>query len=427
MVVLVNGESNAVYGHTLSTVVPASVTGETVAHELTNMDLAMKLHYLRGVYYFRQSEIINGLAILTIKEPMFPWLDVYFAVSGRIWRSSETERPFVKCNDCGVRIIEAKCSKTIEEWLEASELSQWRYLVSDKVLGPDLHFSPMVYIQFTRFKCGGMAIGFSWAHVLGDAASATNCINLWGKLLGGSPPPKSYTLHNTQKKSEKAARDSLASTKPLSAKLVDSVGDSWLSPNNCKMETYSFQITDAMLKYLMQSSQATPFEMISALVWQNLAKVREGKELKTVTICRSDLPLRGIGNLSNEQKISSIALDYSADDVELSELAMLIAKEGTDETKMVEGLVDKDTGKPDVVVYGANLTFVDMQGIDLYGLELKGEKPVHVEYSMDGVGREGAVLVHQGGDGKGRILMVILPEDEITQLREMLQSAFGIA
>ncbi|GJN01795.1 hypothetical protein PR202_ga19092 [Eleusine coracana subsp. coracana] len=40
-----------VYGHRLSTVVPSSVTGE-VDYELGDADLAFKLHYLRGVYYF---------------------------------------------------------------------------------------------------------------------------------------------------------------------------------------------------------------------------------------------------------------------------------------------------------------------------------------------------------------------------------------
>lgn len=136
----------AVYDHKLSTVVPGSVTGETVVYQLSNMDLVMKLHYLRTVHYFKANEIIDNLAIKDLKAPMFPLLDAYYPVSGRI-RRSEAGRPFVKCNDCGVRIVEANCGETLEEWLEIKDSSRWRLLVPEKMLGPELQFSPPVFFQ----------------------------------------------------------------------------------------------------------------------------------------------------------------------------------------------------------------------------------------------------------------------------------------
>ncbi|EHA8591829.1 putative protein ECERIFERUM 2 [Cocos nucifera] len=143
---VVEAELPAVYGHKLSTVVPGNVTGETTVYELANIDLVMKLHYLRSVYYFKASEIIDNLTTKDLKEPMFPWLDVYYPVSGRI-RRTDAGRPFVKCNDCGVRIVETKCGETLEEWLEIKDSSRWRQLVPEKVLGPDLPFSPPVFVQ----------------------------------------------------------------------------------------------------------------------------------------------------------------------------------------------------------------------------------------------------------------------------------------
>ncbi|KAF8394022.1 hypothetical protein HHK36_020224 [Tetracentron sinense] len=80
---------NMIYGLKLSSVGPGAVTGAVVVHEPTDMDLAMKLHYLRGVYFF------NNTAV----------------------QVSEIR----KCNDCGVRIIEAQCSKTLDEWLEMKD------------------------------------------------------------------------------------------------------------------------------------------------------------------------------------------------------------------------------------------------------------------------------------------------------------------
>jgi Transferase family len=143
-----NGSGPTVYGHKQSTVVPASMTGE-VNHDLTNMDLAMKLHYLRGVYYFKKSDIVDSLTVLKMKEPMFHLLDIYYQISGRIRRPEEPgSRPFVKCNDCGVRIVEATCNVTLDEWLNDKELlSLCKHLVPVEVLGPNLYFSPLTYIQ----------------------------------------------------------------------------------------------------------------------------------------------------------------------------------------------------------------------------------------------------------------------------------------
>ena len=134
-----------VTGHTLSTVVPANVTGDAL-HELTGLDLALKLHYLRVVYYFRPSEAIESLTAWKLKEPMFLMLDVFPKAAGRIRRHG-SGRPHVKCNDSGVRTVEARCEKTMEEWLETEEIDRGKHLVYDKVLGPDIFFSPLVYVQ----------------------------------------------------------------------------------------------------------------------------------------------------------------------------------------------------------------------------------------------------------------------------------------
>lgn len=129
----------------LSSVVPATATGENKVHELTGMDLAMKLHYIQGVYFFRH-EAVQGLTTNSLKEPMFTLLDLYSTAAGRI-RRSETGRLFIKCNDSGVRIVEAECDKTVDEFFSMNDHSFPRGLAHNQALGPDLAFSPLVLIQ----------------------------------------------------------------------------------------------------------------------------------------------------------------------------------------------------------------------------------------------------------------------------------------
>lgn len=130
-----------------SSVVPAKITGADKVHEFTNMDLVMKLHYIKGLYFF-SSDAVEDLNIYDFKKPMFHFLELYYETSGRIRRSEDGGgRPFIKCNDGGVRIIEAKSSKTIEEWLVMNDSSVNDQLVYDQVLGPELGFAPLVFIQ----------------------------------------------------------------------------------------------------------------------------------------------------------------------------------------------------------------------------------------------------------------------------------------
>ncbi|CAA0818645.1 Protein ECERIFERUM 26-like [Striga hermonthica] len=139
-------EKGLIYDVKLSSIGPGNVTGPDSIFEPGSMGLAMKLHYLRGVYYLERPAF-EGLSTLEIKEPMFTWLNQYPPTCGR-FRRAESGRPYVKCNDCGVRFVEAKCGQTMAEWLEAQDLTaREALLLTNHSIGPDLAFSPLIYIQ----------------------------------------------------------------------------------------------------------------------------------------------------------------------------------------------------------------------------------------------------------------------------------------
>ncbi|KAK1293285.1 Rosmarinate synthase [Acorus calamus] len=431
-----DAQTQPIYGHKLSTVGPGTVTGETAVYDFTDTDLLMKLHYLRGVYYFKggddgSSSPVSGLNTAALKGPTFPLFDTYTSASGRIRRrtsdGSGGGRPYVKCNDCGVRVVEAKCDRTVEEWVK--EKGPWLHhaqLAPVNVVGPELQFSPLIFIQLTRFKCGGLAIGLGWSHILGDAFSAANFVNKWGRLVSGEKLPlEPQHLIEPKPKPEKPRKTSVDSVKEVSP-----VEDCWVVPNESKMETFSFQITPPKLNHLLSEVKQShrcysAFEAISAVIWQCLAP-------KKITICRTDTSSSNRYRLmSNNQTLSTIEADFPVAEAKLPKLAELIARETADESEAAGGLVNAESGLPDFIVYGANLTFVDLAGIEFYGFEMKGQKPVAVNYSVDGVGDGGAVLVLPaggggGGDG-GRVVTATLPVEQAVRLQSELEREWGIA
>ncbi|KAL0358513.1 UNVERIFIED_CONTAM: protein ECERIFERUM 26-like [Sesamum angustifolium] len=379
-----------VYNIKISSVGPANVTGSDLIYEPDTMGLAMKLHYIRGVYYFG-SQAFEGLTTLVIKEPMFTWLNKYPEVCGR-FRRTETGRAYLKCNDCGVRFVEAKCDKTLDEWLEMKDATLEKLLVRDEVLGPELGFSPLVYIQLTKFKCGGTAMGLSWAHVLGDAFSAVEFMNMLGRAVArydlGRPTglAHSHTKATTPNSPQKVIDDS------VSIKRVGPVGDHWVNVTKCKMEAFSFNVTPTQLSHLQSKlspngTQFGAFEALSAVIWQCIAKIRGEKwDSNVVTICKgSEQSKTCDGTLSNSQVVSVVKANFRILDANPSELASL----------------------------------VQMGHARFYEFEYRGQRPVSVSYRIEGVGEEGAVLVLPGpkGDGEGRSVMAILPENEINELK----------
>lgn len=417
--------AGAVHGHRLSTVVPGSVTGE-VDYELADADLAFKLHYLRGVYYYAAGGAARAVTTKVLKDPMFPWLDAYFPVAGRVRRAEEADgagrrRPYIKCNDCGVRIVEAKCDRAMDEWLQDDAPDRLRQLCYDKVLGPELVFSPLLYVQVTNFKCGGLALGFSWAHLIGDVASAATCFNTWAQILSDKKPDATVLTPANKTQGHSPA----GAGAPRSVKQVGPIEDHWLVPAGRQMACYSFHVTEPMLKKLQQQERhaAGTFELVSALLWQTVAKIRATKEVKTVTVVKTDTAARSGKSLANEQKVGYVEAEGSSPaKTDVVDLAALLAKNVVDETAAVAAFPG------DVLVYGgANLTLVDMEQVDVYGLEIKGQRPAHVEYGMDGVGEEGAVLVQPDADGRGRLVTAVLPMDEVKSLRAALGSALQVA
>lgn len=147
-------EASPVIGVRISSVVPASMTGQNKPRELTAMDLAMKLHYVQAVYFFKGT---RGFTITDLKSNMFPLLQSYYHVSGRIRMPdidpSAPAIPYIRCNDSGIRIVEAKVEEfTVEKWLNLDDRSiDHRFLVYDHVIGPDLNFSPLVFLQVHKF------------------------------------------------------------------------------------------------------------------------------------------------------------------------------------------------------------------------------------------------------------------------------------
>lgn len=255
--------------------------------------------------------------------------------------------------------------------------------------------------------------------------------------MAGQVPPKSFQVHNPEK-SEFPVHVTSFPRKHFSLKKVDPVGDSWLISNNRKMLTHCFHVSAKQLHHMVSSACHGPsqtdnnvshFEVLSAIIWKSLSKTREDSGPRIVTLCTNNPVVRENEMPTNGMIFSTVEADFSASKGEIAELAKLIAEKRVPENGLIEEMLKGNEERSDFIVYGANLTFVDLEGANFYGLKLKGQKPVFVNYTINGVGDEGAVLILPGPEkegGNGKIVTVTLPEDQIEKLKNIIEKDWDI-
>lgn len=81
-------------------------------------------------------------------------------------------------------------------------------------------------------------------------------------------------------------------------------------------------------------------------------------------------------------EMSGVEADFPVAGAAEGELAELIVKKKIDEGGEIEEVVEKGKEESDFIAYGARLTFVDLEEANIYGFELEGQKPVHVNYEI---------------------------------------------
>lgn len=123
--------------------------------------------------------------------------------------------------------------------------------------------------------------------------------------------------------------------------------------------------------------------------------------------------------------------DFSVIESDLTKLASLLMNQAVDERDKIADAMERENGLSDFVVYGANLTFVNLENAKFYDLKVNGENPINVSYIIDGIGEEGVVLVlprPKATDkyaSEGRVVTIILPENQVSEVKFELGKEFS--
>ncbi|KAI9191297.1 hypothetical protein LWI28_006519 [Acer negundo] len=417
-------------------------------HHPSVLDRLMEKNHLRIVYYYRSTRGVEaGEMTRKLRESLSEMLTSFPAVTGRLQKNDKGHW-MIKCNDAGVRMVEARARGSVEEWLKNVDREKELKLIHWEDMFHKPYFWSTFYVQLTEFEGGGLAIGFSCIHLLADPICATTLIKAWAdttlagtlhtplffhplpprRLGNKTPNHEPYTALINHYKS---SIDQTLSTVPP------------LSTNNGKNATITLSFTDPMVRACMAmartpgapphtSHDPSPFEALAGLFWVCLSQIKglHGNQLLDMSICLDTRKVLGLdkgyfGNCMVYNKV--LHAEFSDNKNKLSEAARAIRQvvkkmnENEGIMDLIEWLENNDHNSLPLM-NGQDLICANLEGLDLYSAVFEeGFEPIRVSCYVEPVVGLGQVLVLPSPPGEGamsRSVMVTLSEDDGIKLCE---------
>ena len=155
-------------------------------YKLSLLDQVTPATYVPTVFFYPMSTDLKlnmSQIISQLKNSLSDTLNIYYPFSGSI-----KDNLFIHDFNTGVPFLEARANCPMSEFLKHQETDLLSLFVpyrafckeSDTTIG-------QMAIQLNLFDCGGIAIGLSCSHKIGDAATASSFLHSWAAIFSGSP------------------------------------------------------------------------------------------------------------------------------------------------------------------------------------------------------------------------------------------------
>ncbi|KAI5417712.1 spermidine hydroxycinnamoyl transferase [Lathyrus oleraceus] len=265
----------------------------------------------------------------TLKDSLSKILVQFYPLAGRL-QNKGNGRFDLECNAMGVQFIEAETSSTLSDLGDFSPSSNnyCHYLFPHIDYTLPMQELPLLIVQLTKFKCGGISISLLISHIVADGQSVTHFISEWAQVARGEPlkripyldrnilrggepcsnindwefeqlPRLLKNLDNSfEERKEKTTNAIIKVSKNQLEKLRKTANESWNKPSNDR--GYSI------------------YETITGHIWRSACKARghENNQPTAIGVCvdwrsrvKPSLPKESFGNAILDVLATSLAGD----------------------------------------------------------------------------------------------------------------------
>ncbi|XP_044967055.1 hydroxycinnamoyltransferase 1 [Hordeum vulgare subsp. vulgare] len=153
----------------------------------SNLDLVVPRFHTPSVYFYRRPEAgADGFfdadrMRLALADALVP----FYPMAGRLARD-EDGRVEIDCSGEGVLFVEADApTATVDDYGDFAPTMDLKRLIPPVDYTDDISSFPLLVLQVTYFKCGGVSLGVGMQHHVADGMSGLHFINSWSDLCRG--------------------------------------------------------------------------------------------------------------------------------------------------------------------------------------------------------------------------------------------------
>ncbi|KAK8509313.1 hypothetical protein V6N13_062361 [Hibiscus sabdariffa] len=259
---------------------------------LSNLDLVMMPYHVSTVYFYKPNGGSNFFDTKVLKEALSKILVSFYPVAGR-FGYDENGRLEIVCNGEGVVFIEAETSSDSDDLVKDSADGSKFALVPKFDYSGAISSYPLLGLQVTSFKCGGVSLGVSIIHTLVDGHSGNLFINSWADMARGVSPSIAPVLDRTILQ----ARD--PPTSKFNHVEFEPSTESQSIPNPSTVS--AFKITDEQVKALKakvhdasNNTKYSTYNILAAHIWRCATEARDLAEDQEVKLL---MPIDGRNRL----------------------------------------------------------------------------------------------------------------------------------
>ncbi|XP_076893417.1 shikimate O-hydroxycinnamoyltransferase-like [Bidens hawaiensis] len=243
---------------------------------LSSLDLNVFSEYTLTVYFYQPNGAPNFFDTKVMKDALSRALVAFYPLAGRL-RHGEDGRDEIDCQGQGALFREAESDGVIDDFggdfAPTPDYLKLIPVVEDCSLGIESY--PLMNLQVTRFKCGGVSLGLAMHHRVQDGMSALHFIKTWSDMAHGLDITVQPFIDRTLLR----ARDP---PRPVFEHIEYRPDPTVKSPLDATKTVFSkFKLTRNQLDMLKSKSKEngntfsySSFELLSAHIWKCLCKVR---------------------------------------------------------------------------------------------------------------------------------------------------------
>ncbi|GAB2293680.1 hypothetical protein Dimus_027893 [Dionaea muscipula] len=150
----------------------------------SNVDLVVPRMHTPSVYFYRPNGSSDFFDPAVLIDALSRALVPFYPMAGRLQRD-EDGRIEINCNAEGVLFVEAETASVVDDFGDFAPTLELRRLIPAVDYSAGISSYPLLVLQVTCFKCGGVSIGVGMQHHVADGASGLHFVNTWSDMARG--------------------------------------------------------------------------------------------------------------------------------------------------------------------------------------------------------------------------------------------------